>query len=133
MSGGFWFAVNAFIVHQLKKSKVIPMISFLCDVTSCGVALTTVIELDLEWLLKLFSYNYHYNYHLWCERILTVLCYRSFPIAQMVEHGASNANIMGSIPRESESWSNVKTVTWMQCKSLWIKAFAKCINVNVML
>ncbi len=50
----------------------------------------------------------------------------------MVEHGASNAKIMGLIPRESKSWSNVKkTVTWMQCKSLWIKASAKCINVNV--
>ncbi len=24
-----------------------------------------------------------------------------------------------------------KTVTWMQCKSLWIKTSAKCINVNV--
>ncbi len=53
------------------------------------------------------------------------------PVAQMVEHGASNAKIMGSIPRESKSWSKVKTVTWMQCKSLWIKASAKCINVNV--
>ncbi len=51
----------------------------------------------------------------------------------MVEHGASNAKIMGSIPRESKSWSKCKkkTVTWMQCKSLWIKASAKCINVNV--
>ncbi len=28
----------------------------------------------------------------------------SFPVAQMVEHGASNAKIMGSIPRESKSW-----------------------------
>ncbi len=27
-----------------------------------------------------------------------------FPVAQMVEHGASNATIMGSIPRESKSW-----------------------------
>ncbi len=27
----------------------------------------------------------------------------SFPLAQMVEHGASNAKIMGSIPRESKS------------------------------
>ncbi len=27
-----------------------------------------------------------------------------FPVAQMVEHGASNASIMGSIPRESKSW-----------------------------
>ncbi len=27
----------------------------------------------------------------------------SFPVAQMVEHGASNAKIVGSIPRESKS------------------------------
>ncbi len=27
----------------------------------------------------------------------------SFPVAQMVEHGANNAKIMGSIPRESKS------------------------------
>ncbi len=30
--------------------------------------------------------------------------YKGFPVAQMVEHGASNAKIMGSIPRESKSW-----------------------------
>ncbi len=35
-------------------------------------------------------------------------CYTSFPVAQMVERGTSNAKIMGSIPRESKSWSNVK-------------------------
>ncbi len=36
----------------------------------------------------------------------SLLCYifKSFPVAQMVEHGASNAKIMGSIPRESKSW-----------------------------
>ncbi len=28
---------------------------------------------------------------------------KSFPVAQMVEHGASNAKLMGSIPRESKS------------------------------
>ncbi len=28
---------------------------------------------------------------------------QGFPVAQMVEHGASNAKIMGSIPRESKS------------------------------
>ncbi len=33
---------------------------------------------------------------------MTYIC--SFPVAQMVEHGASNAKIMGSIPRESKSW-----------------------------
>ncbi len=40
---------------------------------------------------------------------MTILMYiNSFPVAQLVEHGASNAKIMGSIPRESKSWSNVK-------------------------
>ncbi len=29
--------------------------------------------------------------------------YNSFPVAQLVEQGASNAKIMGSIPRESKS------------------------------
>ncbi len=27
-----------------------------------------------------------------------------FPVAQIVEHGASNAKIMGSIPRGSKRW-----------------------------
>ncbi len=30
--------------------------------------------------------------------------YYSFPVAQLVENGTSNAKIMGSIPRESKSW-----------------------------
>ncbi len=36
--------------------------------------------------------------------IANCLYHLSFPVAQMVEHGASNAKIMGSIPRESKSW-----------------------------
>ncbi len=32
-----------------------------------------------------------------------IYIYTSFPVAQMVEHGASNTKIMGSIPRESKS------------------------------
>ncbi len=35
---------------------------------------------------------------------LTVIGPYSFPVAQIVEHGASNAKIMGSIPRESKNW-----------------------------
>ncbi len=48
---------------------------------------------------------------------MTYLLFSSFPpftqglisglrlmVAQLVEHGASNAKIMGSIPRESKSW-----------------------------
>ncbi len=37
---------------------------------------------------------------------------------------------MGSIPREHTYWQ-YKCIAWMYCKSLWIKASAKCINVNV--
>ncbi len=36
--------------------------------------------------------------------ILQVNISCSFPVAQLVEHGVSNAKIMGSIPRESKSW-----------------------------
>ncbi len=44
-----------------------------------------------------------------CVFVYVYVCmYTGFPVAQMVEHGASNAKIMGSIPRESKSWSNVK-------------------------
>ncbi len=31
-------------------------------------------------------------------------CIFRFPVAQLVEHGTSNAKIMGLIPRESKSW-----------------------------
>ncbi len=30
-----------------------------------------------------------------------------FPVAQIVEHGTSNAKIMSSIPRESKSWQEL--------------------------
>ncbi len=33
-----------------------------------------------------------------------VIMMSNFPVAQLVEHGVSNAKIMGSIPRESKSW-----------------------------
>ncbi len=33
----------------------------------------------------------------------TIAFNRRFPVAQLVEHGVSNAKIMGSIPRESKS------------------------------
>ncbi len=37
----------------------------------------------------------------WPIYICVCVCVR-FPVAQMVEHGTSNAKIMGSIPRESK-------------------------------
>ncbi len=52
----------------------------------------------LESMVRLRAFNIHRTFQ----------CTKSYPVAQMVEHGASNAKIMGSIPRESKSWSNVK-------------------------
>ncbi len=52
------------------------------------------------------------------------------PVAQWLEHCVSSAKVVGSIPREHTYWQ-YKCIAWMHCKSLWIKASAKCINVNV--
>ncbi len=45
-----------------------------------------------------------FNINNFCYTIIYFLTCLSFPVAQMVEHGASNAKIMGSIPRGSKSW-----------------------------
>ncbi len=55
---------------------------------------------------------------------------KSVPVAQWLEHCVSSAKVVGSIPREHIYWQ-YKCIAWMHCKSLWIKASAKCINVNV--
>ncbi len=55
-------------------------------------------------LLIYLIWSFFLNFNL----VLSFTLYLGFPVAQMVEHGASNAKIMGSIPRESKSWSNVK-------------------------
>ncbi len=47
----------------------------------------------------------------------------------VVEHCISSAKVVGSIPREHTYWQK-KCIAWMHCKSLWIQASAKCINVN---
>ncbi len=52
------------------------------------------------------------------------------PVAQWLAHCVSSAKVVGSIPREHTYWQ-YKCIAWMHCKSLWIKASAKCINVNV--
>ncbi len=46
----------------------------------------------------------------------------------VVKHCVSSAKVVGSIPREHTYWQK-KMITWMYCKSLWIKASAKCLNV----
>ncbi len=48
----------------------------------------------------------------------------------VVEHCVCSAKVVGLIPREHTYWQ-YKCIAWMHCKSLWIKASAKCIDVNV--
>ncbi len=55
---------------------------------------------------------------------------QSVPVAQWLEHCISSAKVVVSIPREHMYWQ-YKCIAWMHCKSLWKKASAKCINVNV--
>ncbi len=40
--------------------------------------------------------------------------------------------VLQSLNILNESLNESKCIAWMHCKSLWIKASAKCINVNVM-
>ncbi len=61
-------------------------------------------------------YRYLHNIH-WEnmeEHKTFILCMKlqicSFPVAQMVEHGASNAKIMGLIPRESKINCNLNAM-----------------------
>ncbi len=41
------------------------------------------------------------NIRLW-KTLKHLIKHPSFPVAQLVEHGASNAKIMGSIPKEKQ-------------------------------
>ncbi len=61
---------------------------------------------------------------------VTFISWVCVPVAQWLEHCVSSAKVVGSIPREHTYWQ-YKCIAWMHCKSLWIKASAKCINVNV--
>ncbi len=53
------------------------------------------------------------------------------PVAQWLEHCVSSAKGWGF---DSHGTHADKTcIAWMHCKSIWIKASAKCINVNVII
>ncbi len=65
----------------------------------------TVVWLDLANAYGSIPHKTALTYYLSCSFPVAQL---GFPVAQLVEHGANNAKIMGLIPRESKSWSNVK-------------------------
>ncbi len=74
------------------------------------------ITLDIPWSLETkTSYI--------CNTEPTVFLWLSGSIALAAQ------KVVGSIPREHTLIK--KCISWMHCKSLWIKASAKCINVNV--
>ncbi len=75
-------------------------------------------------ILHILYYSYYIYYTYYC---ITNMC----SCGSVVEHCVSRAQkVVGSNPRKHK----YKTcITWMHCKSLWIKASAKCINVNVLI
>ncbi len=57
---------------------------------------------------------------------------KSVPVAQWLEHCVSSAKVVGSISREHTCTDKKKMYKLnYTCKSLWIKASAKYIHVNV--
>ncbi len=51
------------------------------------------------------------------------------PVAQWLDHCVCSANVVVRFPGNTHA--DEKCITLMHCKSLWIKASAKCININV--
>ncbi len=69
-------------------------IRFPYELRICLLSVQIAISLSMCSLPSLTDFCQNGNWaHRWC-----------FPVAQLVEHGTSNAKIMGSIPRESKSW-----------------------------
>ncbi len=62
---------------------------------------------------------------MWHQRFNHNVMKLRVPVAQWLEHCVSSAKVVGSIPREHTYWQ-YKCIAWMHCKSLWIKASAKC-------
>ncbi len=63
--------------------------------------------MHLLYQISAYMHIHAFKLYLYCVKYLYVITYLinlcNFPVAQLVEHGASNAKIMGSIPRESKS------------------------------
>ncbi len=73
-----------------------------------------------------YSYYIYYITHITHITVLQICV----PVAQWWSIALAAQKVVGSNPRKHK----YKTcITWMQCKSLWIKASAKCINVNVLI
>ncbi len=68
--------------------------------------------------------------HIWIIKELAAVPLLRCSCGSVVEHCVSSAKVVGSISRE-HTYCQKKCITWMYCKSLWIKASAKCIHLNV--
>ncbi len=63
-----------------------------------------------------------------CHYLFTIMSIIMIPVFSVVEHCVSSAKVVGSIPREHTHWQYMYNLN-----ALWIKASAKCINVNVII
>ncbi len=116
-----YFSTLSVVIDVLAVPKDLLLIKPLCDLS------LNPLNPDNNYILALETLLWHIlvwiNHYTNIKNILVITntvslgqlwhkpytrCLLSFPVAQLVEHGASNAKIMGSIPRESKSWSNVK-------------------------
>ncbi len=100
-----------------KKSKCRLAVNvFKCSQEDRRVSRSSGLMFPCELCDSVFSSHNHY----W------IMC----SCGSVVEHCVSSAKVVGLILREHMYWQ-YKCIAWMHCKSLWIKASAKCINVNV--
>ncbi len=115
------------------------VIYFFCFVLKCDTRLqkehACISLTDAETLGSYHKLNSYYDYYMQTPHLPALLgesetfCKKAcVPVAQWLEHCFGSAKVVGSIPRE-HTYSQYKCITWMHCKSLWIKASAKCVNV----
>ncbi len=62
----------------------------------------------------------------------SVITFTQCSCGSVVEHCVSSANGCGFDSQRTRTLTQT-CITWMHCESLWIKASAKCIKINVMM
>ncbi len=80
-----------------------------------------------KWFYMILFCKYNISYL--CVYVYIYKCHTVFLCGSVVEHCVSNAKGCG-FDSQGTQILITKCIPWMHCKSLWIKASAKCVNVN---
>ncbi len=92
------------------------------------------IRQHLKWIKKVQSRSKTWTRFDPLQMLTSVLKLLKCSCGSVEEHWVSSAKVVGSIPRfPVPHILTKKCITWLHCKSFWIKASAKCIkekNVN---